>query len=382
MKLLHLGDLHIGKYLYEFDLIEDQKYILSKLLDMMEEKQVDAVLIAGDVYDKSIPSEAAVRLLDWFICRLAEKRVKTFIISGNHDSDERLHFGSEMFRASGVYISAGYDGSLRKETVTDEYGPVNIWLMPFIKASQVKHFYPDDEIGNYDGAVRAVLKKICLNPEERNVLVAHQFVTGTSSDPALGGSESPATQMVGAVEKVGYDCFDAFDYVALGHIHTPQAVGREQVRYAGSPLKYSLSEAEKDKFATLVTLGGKGDVKVDLIPLRPRRDLRRLKGPMAQLLNPDHVAAPEDYIYATLTDEAPIDNAMGIFQQVYPNTLRIDYENSHTRQVESGEIAQAGENKTFAEIVSEFYRTIYGCDISEEEMKLMKTVAREAGVTV
>ena len=382
MKLLHLGDLHIGKYLYDFDLIEDQKYILSGLLDLMEEKQVDAVLIAGDVYDKSIPSEAAVRLLDWFICRLAERRVKTFIISGNHDSDERLHFGSEMFRASGVYISTGYDGSLRKETVTDEYGPVNIWLMPFIKASQVKHFYPDDEIGNYDDAVRTVLKKIRLNPEERNVLVAHQFVTGTSSDPALGGSESAATQMVGAVEKVGYDCFDVFDYVALGHIHTPQAVGREQVRYAGSPLKYSLSEAEKDKFATLVTLGGKGDVKVELIPLHPRRDLRRLKGPMAQLLNPDHVAAPEDYIYATLTDEAPIDNAMGIFQQVYPNTLHIDYENSHTRQVESGEITQAGENKTFAEIISEFYRTIYGCDISEEEMKLMKTVAKEAGVTV
>lgn len=382
MKFLHLGDLHIGKNLHEFDLIDDQRYILSEILALAENKKVDAVLVAGDVYDKSIPSEAAVRLLDWFICQLACRKIKTFMISGNHDSDERLGFGSEIFRAGDVYISAKYDGELVKETVNDEFGPVNIWLMPFVKGSQVRYFHPEEQIGNYDDAVRTVIRKSEIDTGERNVLVAHQFVAGDAVEPVLGGSESAATKSVGTVEKVGSDCFDAFDYVALGHIHAPQAVGREHIRYAGSPLKYSLSEAGKSKLVTLVNLGAKGDVSVELLPLHPRRDVRHLRGPMAQLLNKDNIAAPEDYIYVTLTDEDPISNAMEIFQQVYPNTVHIDYDNSHTRQVESADISQIGENKSFVEIVSDFYRTIYGCDISEEELKLMKEVAGEAGVNV
>lgn len=334
------------------------------------------------MYDKSIPSEAAVRLLDWFICQLAGRRIKAFIISGNHDSDERLGFGSEIFRAGDVYISAKYNGELVKETVKDEYGPVNIWLMPFIKAPQVRYFYPEERIDNYDNAVRTVIMKSEIDVGERNVLVVHQFVVGESAEPALGGSEFAATRSVGTVEKVGSDCFDAFDYVALGHIHTPQTVGREQVRYAGAPLKYSLSEAEKNKLVTLVTLGAKGDVDIELLSLHPRRDMRHLRGPMAQLLDRDNITAPEDYIYATLTDEDPISNAMEIFQQFYPNTVHIDYDNSHVRQVESADISQIGENKSFAEIVSDFYRTIYGCDISEEELALIKEVAEEAGVSV
>ncbi len=382
MKFIHLGDLHIGKYLHEFDLIEDQKVILSEILTIAEEKKADAVLIAGDVYDKSVPSEAAVRLLDWFICQLAGRKIKTFLISGNHDSDERLSFGSGIFRAGDVYISAKYSGELVKENFNDEFGPVNIWLMPFVKASQVRHFYPEEHIENYDDAVRTVIKKSKINAGERNVLVAHQFVVGDSAGPTLGGSESAATQSVGTVEKVSSDCFDAFDYVALGHIHAPQAVGREQIRYAGSPLKYSLSEAGKNKLVTLVDLGAKGDVSVELLPLHPRRDLRHLKGPMAQLLDRDHIAAPEDYIYATLTDEEPVSNAMAILQQVYPNTVHIDYDNSHTRQVESAELSQIGENKSFVEIVTDFYRTIYGCDISGEELALMKEIAGEAGMNV
>lgn len=380
MKFIHLGDLHIGKSIGEFDLIEDQKYILDQILDIAEKNGIDAVLIAGDVYDKTIPSEAAVRLFDYFICRLAEKRIKTFIITGNHDSDERLNFGSSLFEARDIFISAKYEGKLFKKEVEDSDGKVNIYLMPFIKASQVRHFYPDEEIENYDDAVRVVLDKSMINPEERNILVAHQFVAGKSADPQLGGSESVSTQTVGLVEKIGADCFTDFDYVALGHIHSPQSVGREEIRYAGSPLKYSLSEASNNKFATIVNLGKKGDVDIKLEPLYPMRDLRHLKGRMKQLLKEENIIAPEDFIYVTLTDEETVGNAMGIFQQYYPNTIRIEYDNSHTRELQQTDITQITENKTFGEMISDFYQLVYGCEISEEELALMNKIAGEAGI--
>ncbi len=380
MKFIHLGDLHIGKSIGEFDLIEDQKYILDQILDIAEKNGIDAVLIAGDVYDKTIPSEAAVRLFDYFICRLAEKRIKTFIITGNHDSDERLNFGSSLFEARDIYISAKYEGKLFKKEVEDSDGKVNIYLMPFIKASQVRHFYPDEEIENYDDAVRVVLDKSMINPEERNILVAHQFVAGKSADPQLGGSESVSTQTVGLVEKIGADCFTDFDYVALGHIHSPQSVGREEIRYAGSPLKYSLSEASNNKFATIVNLGKKGDVDIKLEPLYPMRDLRHLKGRMKQLLKEENIIAPEDFIYVTLTDEETVGNAMGIFQQYYPNTIRIEYDNSHTRELQQTDITQITENKTFGEMISDFYQMVYGCEISEEELAFMNKIAGEAGI--
>ena len=380
MKFIHLGDLHIGKSIGEFDLIEDQKYILDQILDIAEKNGIDAVLIAGDVYDKTIPSEAAVRLFDYFICRLAEKRIKTFIITGNHDSDERLNFGSSLFEARDIFISAKYEGKLFKKEVEDSDGKVNIYLMPFIKASQVRHFYPDEEIENYDDAVQVVLDKSMINPEERNILVAHQFVAGKSADPQLGGSESVSTQTVGLVEKIGADCFTDFDYVALGHIHSPQSVGREEIRYAGSPLKYSLSEASNNKFATIVNLGKKGDVDIKLEPLYPMRDLRHLKGRMKQLLKEENIIAPEDFIYVTLTDEETVGNAMGIFQQYYPNTIRIEYDNSHTRELQQTDITQITENKTFGEMISDFYQMVYGCEISEEELAFMNKIAGEAGI--
>ena len=332
------------------------------------------------MYDKTIPSEAAVRLFDYFICRLAEKRIKTFIITGNHDSDERLNFGSSLFEARDIFISAKYEGKLFKKEVEDSDGKVNIYLMPFIKASQVRHFYPDEEIENYDDAVRVVLDKSMINPEERNILVAHQFVAGKSADPQLGGSESVSTQTVGLVEKIGADCFTDFDYVALGHIHSPQSVGREEIRYAGSPLKYSLSEASNNKFATIVNLGKKGDVDIKLEPLYPMRDLRHLKGRMKQLLKEENIIAPEDFIYVTLTDEETVGNAMGIFQQYYPNTIRIEYDNSHTRELQQTDITQITENKTFGEMISDFYQMVYGCEISEEELAFMNKIAGEAGI--
>ena len=380
MKLLHLGDLHLGKSLGEFDLYEDQKYILDQILSIIREKEIDGVLIAGDVYDRAIPSESAMNLLDYFLKSLADQKVKTFMISGNHDSDDRLGYGSRLFESSHIYIAAQFRGTLYKKTVIDEYGEADFYLLPFVKASQVRHFYPDEKIESYDAAVRVILEHAQIDPDKRNIIVAHQFVAGRGADPELGGSEGTGTQSVGLVEKIGWDCFDMFDYAALGHIHSPQSIGRREVRYSGSPLKYSLSEAGNDKSVPVVTLGPKGEVDIELVKLRPMRDMRRLKGPIEKLLDKDNVSRPEDFIYATLTNEELIDDAMGIMQQVYPNTVKIDYDNSRTREVDRVEIAGNLKQKTFDELISDFYSKMYGCAISEEEMQIMKEAAKEAGV--
>lgn len=380
MKFLHLGDLHLGKSLGDFDLIRDQKYILDQILQIIKEQSVEGVLIAGDVYDKAVPSEAAMNLLDYFLSSLSKSGVSTYMISGNHDSDDRLNYGSALFAVNHIYISSKYDGTLYRRTVTDAHGEADIYLLPFVKASQVRHFFPDAGIASYDDAVRVILEHAEVDPKRRNVIVAHQFVTGRSQDPSLGGSESMGTQSVGLVEKIGYDCFDAFDYAALGHIHSPQRVGREAVRYAGSPLKYSLSEVNNGKSVPIITLGEKGNVSVDLIPLRPMRDLRHIKGPLKRLLDRANITDPDDFIYVTLTDEDPLNDAMGIFQQVYPNTVKIDYDNSHTRSMEQVDLSNMAENRSFSELVGDFYRLMYHCEMSEEEMKYMKLAAQEAGM--
>ena len=380
MRFLHLGDLHLGRALGEFDLYEDQKYILDRIIELADEKRADAVLIAGDVYDRSIPSEVATNLLDYFLDRLAAKKVKVFMISGNHDSDNRLNYGSTLFASNGVYISSRFTGALYRQTVADEFGEVNVWLLPFVKASQVRHFFPEDKIENYDYAVKTIIKHAGVDYGQRNIIAAHQFVAGRDAAPALGGSESPGTRNVGLVEKIGYDCFDGFDYAALGHIHSPQRVGRDEVRYCGSPLKYSLSEANGDKSVPVVTLGPKGETEIELVPLKPMRDVRHLRGPIAKLLDKTAVTRPEDFIYATLTDEGIIDNAMGIFQQHYPNTVRIEYDNSHTRQIERVDITQIARDRTFEELIRDFYLKMYSCEISEEELQVMKEAAKEAGV--
>lgn len=379
MKLLHLSDLHLGKSLGDFDLIEDQKYILNQVLDLIDEESVDAVLIAGDVYDKSVPSEAATRILDSFLSELAAKKVKTFMISGNHDSDDRLNYGSTLFESNQVYISAIYDGHLDKHVINDGETEINIYLLPFIKASQVKHFFPKAEIESYEDAIRVVLANADIDEKKKNILVAHQFVAGKGEDPMLGGSEGAGTQSVGLVEKIGYDLFSMFDYVALGHIHSPQSVGRCEVRYSGSPLKYSLSEVNNEKSVPIINVDKNG-VEINLIPLKPMRNMRHIVGKMEELLNKANVKTPEDFIYVTLTDEEIINDAMGVFQQVYPNTVKIDYDNSHTREIEQVDISKIAQNKSFSELIGDFYRLIYNCEISEEELGVMRVVAREAGV--
>lgn len=379
MKFLHLGDLHLGKSLGEFDLIDDQSYILDRIIDIAKEKKADAILIAGDVYDRAIPSEAAVGLLDSFFCSLSENNIKAFVISGNHDSDERLGFGSALFEESGIYICSKFDGHLHRHVFTDSVGDVNIYLLPFIKASQVRHFFPDEKIETYDDAVKCVLEHSDFNKDERNVLVAHQFVAG-GADPVLAGSEHIQALSVGTVERISYSTMENFDYVALGHIHSPQKVGHEHIRYSGSPIKYSLSEVSNDKSVPFVTVGEKGELDIELIPLKPKRDLRRIKGELKQLLSSENVTDTEDFIYAVLTDENIVNDAMSIFQQYYPNTVKIEYDNEHTRSIEHVDPTDFTEKRSFTDLISDFYRQVYGCEITEDELLIMKEVGREAGV--
>ena len=379
MKFIHLGDLHIGKTLGEYNLIDDQKYLLDQILDIIKEKSVDAVLIAGDVYDRALPSEAAVDLLDYFISALAENGTKAFIISGNHDSEDRLNYGRKLFAGRGIHIVSKFYGKLGIYEEDDDYGKLNICLLPFIKASQVRYFYPDEEIGSYEDAVRTVIENANIDYSQRNILIAHQFVTG-ETDPAIAGSEGASVQNVGLVEKISCEAFKDFDYVALGHLHSPQKVGYENIRYSGSLMKYSLSEAYSNKSVPVINVKEKGNVEIEIIPLKPLRDLRHITGKLEQLLKSENITDPEDFMYVTLTDEDIINDAMSIVQQYYPSTVKIDYNNSHTKEIENFSIGEIAENKSFDELISDFYKKMYGTDISEEELKIMMDVAREAGV--
>jgi exonuclease SbcD len=380
MKFIHLGDLHLGRRVNEFDLLEDQRFILNQILEIIDSNNIDAALLAGDIYDKSTPREEAVALLDYFLNELVARDVKTFIISGNHDSDERLNFGSSLFERSGVFIFSKYNGKLQKQILKDEYGNINIFMMPFIKSSLVKEIYKDEEINTYNDAVKVVLKNTEINKAERNIILAHQYVSGKSSDPDLGGSESLAVKCVGTIEKINSESFDDFDYVALGHIHSPQGLERDTIRYSGSPLKYSLSEVANTKSVPIITLGEKGNVDVDLIELKPLRDMRHLKGRLNQLLDSHNIIGQDDFIYVTLTDEEVMLDPAKTIRTYYPNLMKVDFENSRTKKAEEVDLKPISQIKSFKEIISDFYKQKYNTDISEEELKIMLETAREVGV--
>ena len=379
MKIMHLGDLHIGKSLGDFDLYEDQKYILEQILNLIKEKSVDALLIAGDVYDKAIPGEKSVQLLDYFLKRLVETGIKTYMISGNHDSDERLNFGSSLFESNNIYINSKFNGILKRYSLYDKFGELNIYLLPFVKASQVQHFFPEEKIDSYDMAVRTIIKHSDFDAKKRNILVAHQFVAG-KEDPEIAGSEGLSVHNVGMVEKIGYGSLAEFDYVALGHIHSPQSVGLKHIRYSGSPLKYSLSEVNNNKSVPIITFKDKEEVLVEFAPLLPMRDIRHLRGNIKNLLDKKNISCENDFIYATLTNEDIVNDAMGIFREYYPNTVKIDYDNSHTKEIENVDITRITQNKTFDELIKDFYMQMYSCDMGEEELEIMKWAAKEAGV--
>lgn len=367
MKLIHLSDLHIGKRVNEVSMIEDQAYILGQILDIIDEEKADGVLIAGDVYDKSIPSSEAVTLFDDFLCRLGARHVPVLIISGNHDSQERLAFGNRLLELGGIHISPVYDGNIRSVTLTDEHGEAVFWLMPFLKPAHVKRFYPEAGIETYTDACRTVIEKMDLDESKRNVLLAHQFVTGAatcdSEEISVGGSDN-----------VDASIFEKFDYVALGHIHGPQNVGSNRIRYCGTPLKYSLSEAVHHKSVTVVKLGAKGELSLELRPLNPRHDLRQIRGTFAELTAESFYkgTAVEDYIHVALTDEEDVPEAMGKLRLIYPNLMQLKYDNTRTRSNQLIDRAEDVQRKSPLELFGELYALQNNQPMSEQQLEFTR----------
>lgn len=372
MKLIHLSDLHIGKRVNEFSMLEDQKYILKVILNIIDDEKPDGVLIAGDVYDKSVPSGEAVQLLDDFLYRLAERKLPTYIISGNHDSAERLSFGGRLMDMSGIHLSPIYNGKVEPLTLTDEYGRVNIYMLPFLKPVNVRRFFPDSEIESYTDAIRVAVDNMKVDESERNIIVTHQFVTGASR------SESEEIS-VGGSDNVDASVFDAFDYVALGHIHGPQKIGREGVRYCGTPLKYSFSEANHKKSVTIVEMGEKGKTEIRTVPLIPKRDLREIKGRYEEIMLKESYEGTntDDYMHITLTDEEDIPDVMNKLRIIYPNIMKLDYDNKRTRSNQAIGIADDTREISPLERFSEFYDSRNGQPMSDKQTEFMRSLIEE-----
>ena len=369
MKLIHLSDLHLGKRVNEFSMLEDQQYILTEILQIIDREKPDGVMIAGDVYDKSVPSAEAVALLDDFLVRLAKRDLQVFLISGNHDSPERMAFGGRLMAQSGVHLAPVYDGKVSQITLTDEYGLVNLYLLPFLKPSHVRRCFPEREILTYTDALAAAIEAMGVDTAQRNVLVTHQFVTGA----ARCDSEEIS---VGGTDNVDVSVFEPFDYVALGHIHGPQQVGRETVRYCGTPLKYSFSEAKHQKSVTVVELGEKGAVSVRTVPLTPMRDLAELRGTYEELTFRGFyqgTSYPRDYVHITLTDEEDIPDAVSKLRIIYPNLMKLDYDNKRTR---AGIVLEGAEDQQRSplELLEEFYEKQNGQPMGEEQRTFAKSL--------
>ncbi len=367
MKFFHLSDLHLGMRLKNFSLLEDQKHILDEILSLAESERPDAVVIAGDVYDRAVPSAEAVELFDDFLSALSEKGFPTLIIFGNHDSPERVAFGSRLMKTSGIYLSPVYEGHAESVSFSDGFGTVRFHLLPFLKPSGVRRFYPDEEINSYTDAIRCAVSHMDIDAAERNVIVTHQFVTGASQS----GSEEIN---VGGTDNVDASVFDAFDYVALGHIHGAQSVGRETIRYCGTPLKYSFSEKDQEKSVTVVEMREKGNIAISVLPLHPLHDMREIRGTYNDLVLYKNYAGTDtaDYIRAILTDEDEVPNAMARLREVYPNIMNLDYDNTRTR---TSTVVQADERRlkmTDMELLAEFYKDRTGCELSEEQTRYAK----------
>ena len=376
MKLLHIADLHIGKRVNGFNMLEEQEYILGQILHIIDTNKPDGLLIAGDVYDKSQPSTEAVELLDSFLTELAG-RLPVFMISGNHDSPERLGFCSRIMQKTGLYIAGVFSGSIQMVPMKDRHGTVNIYMLPYLKPAIVRPYF-DQDIETYEDAV-ALFYRQPIYTGQRNILLAHQFVTWGTHQPLRSESESIS---VGGTDNVDVSVFDAFDYVALGHLHGPQAIGRDTVRYSGSPLKYSFSEVHHNKAATLLEMGPKGEIDIRAIPLTPRRDMRRIKGPIARLLaaGREDKASAENYIHATVTDEEEIYDAIGMLRQVYPNLMVLDFENSRSRRSGSflSSAPQDASLKSPVEMFSEFYSIQNNARLTPEQLAVIERVFSKA----
>lgn len=373
---MHLADLHLGKRVNGFSMMEDQEYILNRILEIMEEEQPDGLLIAGDVYDKTIPPAEAVRRMDDFLTAVAAKHVPVFLISGNHDSAERVAFGHQLMQGSGIWISPVYDGTIRHHTLEDRWGEVNIYLIPFLRPSVVRSFFPDVEIEDYTDALRTIIEDLPVDTSRRNVVLAHQFVTAAGVLPETCDSEQLS---VGGLDRVDGSVFSPFDYTALGHLHGPQRVGSETIRYAGSPLKYSFSELHQKKSVTVAELRAKGETEIRQIPLQPRREMTELRGTFEEILaEARKKGEPQtDYYHMILTDETDVVDALSRLREYYPNIMLLDYDNRRTRSQKEVEQLDRVEERTPGELFAALYEQQNGQEMDSDRKEYLDGLIRE-----
>ena len=373
MKFIHLSDLHLGKRVNEYQMLDDQAYILKKIINIIDDEVPDGVIIAGDIYDKSVPSAEAVGLFDDFLVRLAKRKLEVLIISGNHDSPERIAFGSRIMDASGIHLSPVYDGKILPFSMQDEHGTVDIYMLPFIKPAHVRMFC-DEEISSYTDAINYVISNLDIKPKNRNIIVTHQFVTGASR------SESEEIS-IGGSDNVNADVFAPFDYVALGHIHSPQNCGSDHIRYCGTPLKYSFSEAKDHKSVTVVELAEKGKVSYRTVELVPQHDLVELKGTYAELTLKSFYEGStwqEDYTHITLTDEEDIPDVIGKLRTIYHRLMKLDYDNKRTRlNMEINSVTDV-ESKSPLELFSDFYKLQNNQPMTQEQFDYVKLLIEKS----
>lgn len=373
---MHLADLHLGKRVNGFSMMEDQEYLLNRILEIMEEEQPDGLLIAGDVYDKTIPPAEAVRLMDDFLTAVAAKHVPVFLISGNHDSAERVAFGHQLMQGSGIWISPVYDGTIRHHTLEDRWGEVNIYLIPFLRPSVVRSFFPDVEIEDYTDALRTIIEDLQVDTSRRNVVLAHQFVTAAGTLPETCDSEQLS---VGGLDRVDGSVFSPFDYTALGHLHGPQRVGSETIRYAGSPLKYSFSELHQKKSVTVAELRAKGETEIRQIPLQPRREMIELRGTFEEILEEARKKGElqTDYYHMILTDETDVVDALSRLREYYPNIMLLDYDNRRTRSQKEVEQLDRVEERTPGELFAALYEQQNGQEMDSDRKEYLDGLIRE-----
>ena len=365
MKLIHISDLHLGKRLIEHSFAEDQKYILDEILKCLKEEKPEVILIAGDIYDRAVPSAEAVELFDAFLTELSESGIAVMIIAGNHDSAERLAFAGGIMRRSNIFISPVYTGNIEKVTLSDAYGPVHFYLLPYLRPSQIRRYH-EEEMANSEEAFRILIKELHINTEERNVLMAHQFVSGAEQS----GSEEFS---IGGVDAIPASIFADFDYTALGHIHKQQTM-LGKIRYSGTPLKYSFSEIHNLNGYTRVVLKEKGSLEITHVPLVPLRQLREIRGTFEELMHPADDYNREDYCHVILTDEEDIIDGAVKLRSVYPHMLKMDYDNTRTRSTAVYQNIERIEEKTPLELFDDFYEMQNGRRMSEEQKDFFEKI--------
>ena len=376
MKILHLADLHLGKRVNEMSMIEDQKYILDQIITLIKEESVGIVLLCGDIYDKSIPTIEAIHLLDEFLDQLSKMAIKVLMISGNHDSIDRLSFGKSLFTRSNLYIASQFENEIEKITVKENGITVNFYMLPFVKSAYISHIF-QLQTDSYEECFRYLIEHTKIDEEETNILLSHQFVTANKKNPELSDSE---TSSLGGIDNIDFHIFDPFDYVALGHIHKPQAMGREMVRYAGSILKFSFSEIHMDKKATILTIDAKKEISLSFHPLKPLRDMREIECSLEELLKKQcEIGKQEDYMHVILTDEEQILDAIGKVRTIYPNVMQISFKNRrHMKQLESAQIKEDQiSDQSPAELFEQFYKMQNHIDLDEKRLQLVLSVFEE-----